>query len=266
MFFLKLIANSNTNRQILLLLFLLSFCIRNSFAVVNTENLRQNLDSNGIFNKAEINFGLRSGNVNFNEIGAAYRIDYNSDFIKSFLIGNFNYRDNNDNVIDRNGFLHLRNKFLKNSSINPEFFVQAEFDEFRNLKERYLIGSNLRFGFDLLDSTKYRLKIAFGTGLMYEQEHLEELSSYFSYIWRHNNYLTLDLQLTKTLELRTVTYLQYDIFSVSDFRVLNESVLLFAINNYLQISISIAYRYDNEPAKNTIHYDSMIRNGLRINF
>lgn len=264
--FLKLFPNCIANKAFLATILLSFIFVRNLLSVVNTEDLRQNLDSSGVYNSAEINFGLRSGNVNFNSLGATYRFDLISKETKSFLIGSLNYKDNNDNLIDRNGFLHLRNQIFKNMLLKPEFFVQAEFDEFRNLKERYLIGSNLRMDHSFLDSSKNKLRIAIGTGIMYEEEHLKESSSYYSYIWRHTNYITLDIDITETLDLRTVTYFQYDVINVNDFRVLNESVLLFSVNNFLQISISLAYRYDNQPAQNTIHYDSMIKNGLRIRF
>lgn len=252
----------------ILILILLLTCIRNSFAVVNTENLRRELDSAGFYNTAEVNIGLRSGNVNFNEVGASYRLDFLTQNTKSFFISSFNYRDNNQTLIDRNGFAHLRFNFLKTKLLKPELFLQAEFDEFRNLNQRYLGGSNLRIDFESNDSTSFfaGFHIAIGTGLMYEEEHIDEGELYISYIWRHNNYLTIDYKLSKTLEIKTVSYIQYDIFSRSDFRVLNESILLFNINKYLQFSFSISYRYDNEPNKGTIHYDSFIRNGIRLNF
>ncbi|MDC1067944.1 DUF481 domain-containing protein [Candidatus Kapabacteria bacterium] len=234
---------------------------------MNTENLRKELDSNGVYASTQVNYGLRSGNVKFQEGGLSLRLDFLSDLNKSFIISSFNYKDNNKKIIDRNGFVHLRSSFFRKNLFKPELLFQLEFDEFRKLSERFLAGANIRYDLNLHDSSSIftNLKLSFGTGIFYENEILAEDIIYKSYIWRHNNFLTLDYVINNSVSLRTVTYAQYDFFNIEDIRLLNESALLFNINKVLQFTFSINYRFDNQPADQVESTDLYIKNGLRIN-
>lgn len=205
--------------------------------------------------------------MNFNEGEVISRLDFLQNRYHSFLIGSINYRDNNNQLIDRRGFLHFRNAYRLATNFKAEAFFQTEFDEFRLLKERYLFGSGLRYSLDFNDSNSVLngLEIVFGSGIMYETEVLNEENIYISYIWRNTNYLTLNYSLTKTVDFNSVSYFQIDALKGQDYRILNESILLFRISKYLQLTISLNYRYDSEPPPGIQDFDLYLRNGLRIN-
>lgn len=232
------------------------------FSQVNTEIMRPDLSKSGIHSNSQFNFGLSSGNVEYGQVGISSRLDMIGEKHYSFVIGNLNYREARENVVARSGFIHLRTSFLRINNFSTESFVQSEFNSFTLLESRFLLGSNARYKFNL-DSNN---SIAFGSGLFFEKETLEEEIRYISDKWRWNNYLNIQLKINNVLKFVSSSYFQVDIFAISDFRMLNESNLEFAISKNLQFIFSLVYRYDEEPPKGVIHYDLVVSNGIRIKF
>ena len=103
---------------------------------------------------------------NLNLLGTREPDIYGSEDFQTSLRASINYGEKSDETFLNNTFEHLRFRYKLNDWLTPEAFIQHQFNEFRAIKFRGLVG--LGAAFTLWDSDGSFLVL--GTTYMLERE------------------------------------------------------------------------------------------------
>ncbi len=246
--------------------FLLSLLSLNARSQVNTEALMRGT-AIGFGTRLGTNFGFNSGNSTFFRWQLDARSDYRTETFYTFLVGNLERGTANDAIFLFRGFVHYRAIWQRDTLFQPEFFAQREFNEFILLKDRILFGSGVRLNLLYLQPTDtvMAFKLTLGIGAMWENERFTELNPETKLL-RSTNYLGLLWRLLPRTSLQLIGYYQFDVRRVSDYRLLLDGLLTISITDKLAATVTLIYRYDNEPVQNVARFDLDLRNGFVYSF
>ncbi len=233
---------------------------------VNTEAMRSAENRDGFQNKFNLELGYERANSEVLELAAQYRLDYiKQDNLHSFMIINFNNgyeKEDTLNIITNKGFIHLRTtkNILKNYQM--EVFTQYEFNEFLLLNDRYLIGLGLRIGFQ----KNKRANTYLGMGFMYEKETYDIIDvENEKSLLRLTNYIKNNFTMGTNIVLNNTAYFQIASDDFYDYRILYDGGLEFHVNDFFAFTISLNYRYDNDPHGELGSSYIQISNGMSFN-
>lgn len=237
-------------------------------AQVNTEKLRNYEANKGFTNSIGFGFGFLSGNSDQYRISSNYRLDWLTKKYYSFLIVNYERGESGGKLFSDKGFIHARvSRDLTDHSI-AEVFTQKEFNKLISLNDRQLFGSGMRYEIRALDTSRSQTQkyvVGLGSGLMYERESTSDPKNK-KILARSTSYLSVKWQLDDRISFFSTTYFQLALRHRSDFRVLDESSLSFAINKTVSFLTSFNLRFDNEPPMDVKNYDMAVTNGINVRF
>ena len=248
-----------------IIFFLFAF-ISLSTSQINTESIRKNNSSEGIFNTINIDFDYDNADNNeiFN-INFGYRLDFIQSGFNTFMKLNYengyNKTDGATNTIEDKGFCHIRyTKDIKSKILFLETFAQYEFNDFLNIESRYLAGIGARMKFSLKNFNA----IFLGIGVMNEKETYSNDPD--ENLIRSTNYLSNTTKINNNISLTTIIYLQLDIEDVDDYRILYDgSINVKALEN-LSLNFAINYKYDNDPHENFSESYTQLSSGIEYEF
>lgn len=250
--------------KIILFLIIVPFFLK---AQINTESARKEF-SNDIW-KTEVTLDaiLRGGNNEFIDGNIQIRSDLHLKNHYAFLVANTQYRDGFTKILDRRGFIHARYNYKFSDKYTIESFFQNEFNDFQKLNSRILygLGSRLKLLDYGDDSSNTKSYVYLGNAFMLEDEILENEGK-LPLITRSTNYLSVFLRISKTIDFISVTYYQFRVDEINDYRILNDTRLEFQISKHLKFISAFDYRFDNVPAFDVKKYDYELRNGIRVEF
>lgn len=156
---------------------------------------------------------------------------------------------------------HTRYNYNVSKLVAIEALAQVQHDRFRRLAVRDLYGAGLRF--NIINEDEFELFA--GTTYLLEHEVLEAVAGVpgSNDVWhRSSNYVGLNARVGPLVDLSSVIYMQPRFDRPADFRVLSESFITFAINQFLSARISTTVWFDNDPPTDVRPYDIEIRNSL----
>jgi putative salt-induced outer membrane protein YdiY len=249
----------------LVLLFL--FFAISAYSQVNTEAIRSSKIDDGFRSRIDLLFGLNSGNSEFISGEAKLRLDYIQSNYRTFLAGELAYKEGNNAVISDKGFLHGRYIYKLDSLLEPELFIQKEFNEFVLLSDRNLLGAGVRLTLsntDFVADSSAEIDIYLGSGIMYEMEEINIIPTQITEIIRSTNYITITWKPSENFLLNSVTYFQVDINRLNDHRILNDTKLQFKITKAVSFVFNMNYRFDKEPPQGIREYDLELKNGITV--
>ena len=249
-----------------IIFFLFAF-ISLSISQVNTESMRKKDINEGIFNTVNIDADYDNADDNeiFN-INFSYRLDFIKSDFNTFMKLNYEngYKKtgNSTNTINNKGFCHIRytKNLIKNYFL--ETFIQYEFNDFLNIKDRYLLGIGTRIKFD----TKKNNSIFLGIGLMNEKEIYELDVEDDKNLIRSTNYLSNSTKINDNVTLSNIIYFQLDIGNANDYRILYDSSINVETIKNLSLNFAINYRYDNDPHENSSQSYTQLSSGIEYEF
>lgn len=246
--------------------FLLSFLSFSALSQVNTEALMR-ATMTGFGSRLGANFGFNSGNSAFFRWQLDARSDYRANQFYTFLVGNLERGTANEQVFLFRGFAHYRAIWQRDTLFQPEFFAQREFNEFILLKDRILFGSGLRLNLLHLQPTDTAMafKLTLGIGAMYENEVFSALNPETKLL-RSTNYLAFLWRIVPRTSLQLIGYYQVDVHRPSDYRLLLDGLLTISVTDRLAATVTLIYRYDNEPVQSVARFDLDVRNGFTYAF
>jgi len=235
---------------------------------VNTEAMRSAKNSNGFQNKFNLELGYEKASSEVFNFVSEYRLDYiKPNNLHSFMVislenGYEKKEDTPQNIITNKGFIHLRTTKILTPKYQVEIFTQYEFNEFLLLNDRYLLGSGLRISFQKSESSNTFL----GIGLMVEKETYNIDGENDKSLYRSTNYIKNNFSLNSNIELSNTAYFQIASTDFNDYRILYDGGLEFHANDFFAFTISLNYRYDNEPHGDLGSSYIQISNGISFNF
>jgi|SRR5690554_2401206 len=183
-------------------------------------------------------------------------------------LGKLSYTENNGISILNNGYMHLRSNFNYRKRWSYEAFGQIQYDSFRGLSDRYLLGGAIRWR--AYRDDKFSLGI--GTGPMYENEiwrkptengyenvSFVKLSSYFIVRW----------DIAENVNFNTIFYYQVgydDSIDAARNRLSISSNFNFKISKFLTFTTSVDMVYEDKPIIPITKFIYGVENGLTLTF
>lgn len=236
----------------------------NSFAqILNVESQRKS-DKESIWSgNTNLNIQLIENKNSFLLVSNRTRLQYKKDKQLVLFINDYNFKESNSNKIVSKGIQHLRYNYKWSKKIRAEIFVQNQFDEVSKIKYRRLIGFGPRF--KLNDDEDYRFYL--GTLIMAEWEKIRsdvESSDFNDY--RVSTYFSFSIFPKKDVSIVSTTYLQPRIDEPKDFRLSNESKVVFKIFKNLAFNIQFTITHDKYPAVDIPKTQYKLSNGLTYLF
>ena len=237
-----------------------------AFTQVNIEKFRRKQMEQGYSGLIELDVTHKTGNVELTELEVEGRLDRRSGRSHSFLIIETEYGWQGGRRFSNEGLVHLRYVFAGRRSLQPEFFIQYNYDRERLLDYRLIAGAGIR-------SVLYKrddLQLSLGTTLMPEREEYD-LDASNSHdrrvtVLRWSNYLSEIVRFGESAALTSTFYVQPDLEDFDDVRVLLESALSIEILDRLSIVVEFSLRYDSEPPDGIESLDTELEPGLVFRF
>lgn len=167
-------------------------------------------------------------------------------------------------IVDQNeAFVHGRRIANITSKTAWEVFSQLEQDEFARLKLRAIGGGGLRF---LLGEKNPQQALFVGTGLFYSHELIDDDEDTIEKAVKGNLYLLFKRKLTENAAFVNTVYMQPNVTSVNDFRILERATLKVSITNRIAIKLDMEVKHDNTPPVDVNKTDIKYTTGFEFNF
>lgn len=142
---------------------------------------------------------------------------------------------------------HIRNLHsIVDNTIVSELFLQSQQDKFKSIKERDLIGTNIRF---LHRSNLGRFYL--GIGLYKEQLfYLDNSLDSNEYNSRFNSYIAYSISFNEDASFTYLGYFQPKIDHLNDYYITQGLELNIAVYKMLSLKFKVDYNLDSRPAFN----------------
>lgn len=232
---------------------------------VNIEAMRDTDDNSSL----ELQFDLDFINTTKKNTEFTYATRYNYLFEnEAVFLGVFKgeyFQQETDGIkqdLENKGMLHLRYTHPV-KSFYMEGFIQNEFDDFRALENRQLIGGGVRFP---LTSTSFFDSMFVGSGVMHEKEVYKLDNNLEITELKSTNYLTLSKAIKDNISLSTTMYYQFNTSKVKDYRLLAISTINFDISDRVGFFVRIDLREQAIPVDNSLDYNyAEVSLGMELN-
>lgn len=172
--------------------------------------------------------------------------------------------------VSNEGYGHFRYTRMQWLRFGGELFAQAQYDEFRLLRRRLLLGGGVRVVFVNLPMVEGW----FGTGTMIEFERRNILEENRppdgpdpTHMTNHRwaNYATVLVTIRpELLSFNTTVYAQPRWDAFSDVQVLGEAHLVIKLRTNLSLTTDFMLRYDSCPPRSVEPLDLRLGNGLAV--
>ena len=190
-----------------------------------------------------------SGNTDSLAASFSGKGQYNQKEWLTYLIATYNYGEVNELKDSNNGLIHLRYVHeITDTVYDYEFFLQAEFNEFQDIKSRNLAGANIRRDF----SNDFFDKLYVGLGLFYsymEPDVITEIDPIYERV-KLNSYISLLKKVTENFSITYLGYYQPYVEDFSDYRIFQVLQLRTAITEKTALSFDIQHKYNATPYHN----------------
>lgn len=197
-----------------------------------------------------LNFSGKSGNTDNQEIDLSWTNWFRKASNQWLLSANYSYAEKAKDEIEDNGLIHTRwiNLDAITTRIDFESFIQLQYDDFKDLSRRQLIGTGLRHRFPSADDVQASSAIL-GAGFFYEVEE-QDLMDKREYTTRANLYVRYVKKNQSDFYpylLHSTLYVQPSLEEMSDVRAFNINQIDFPIADSLTLGIQLIFDFDSEP-------------------
>lgn len=229
-------------------------------AFINIETLRRSAKE-GLSGALNLQANGQSGNTEkFTGEVSSLNL-YRSLENEYIFLANYKYGESNRLRDTHQGSMHLRFARSWNDFPTIEAFAQTQFDQFKLLRSRDLLGGGLRFQLGRTEKGGSYL----GTGLFHEWESIKDPGSNQE-DWRGNLYLSF-LRTFDELWITSLTvYYQPALDEFSDFRLHAEAGLELKLTQMLALTLKYAHQYDSAPPPTVRRQDISYLAGLSWKF
>ena len=226
-----------------------------SHGFINVESLRQNAKE-GPWGSLKMGFSGRHGNVDKVSGDMNTLNGYRSHDDEFLLLGGYKYGKNNKMKNTDEGHFHFRFTRYFPPLAGLESYVQVQFDRFKLLALRRIVGSGLR----------WRLKnsLFFGSGILYEHEVIDNRSEKGD--GRGNFYIAWPWDLGETKQFSLVLYYQPLLRFWNDYRLSVDSVFSVSLSESFSVFVKWYFRRDSHPPSGVVSDDLSYLSGLSFEY
>lgn len=241
--------------RLLVLLLIPSLCQ----AFMNIESIR-NSDQQGFVGKLGMKYQEQSGNTEKMNTQIENFNLYRTKKTEYLGLARYQYGESSDHKDTHNGHIHLRATMEPFAARSYEFFTQIEFNEFKDLSLRSLLGTGLRFRLSKTKSTVFYL----GTGVFYENEEFKISGDQNAL--RGNIYLSFLYEQEGRFSINIISYYQPKADQASDYRLKNSLGFETKLTAKLSFTTEAIFSYDSEPVNNVVKQDVQTISGLSYKY
>lgn len=241
------------------LVILFTIYSQNSFAFINIESLRQS-DKQGLLGSFGLKVNGAAGNTNKFSTSTALNNLYRSNNNEYLSLVSYSYGENSNEKNIHKGQIHLRYTTSLPKDLFLEVFTQIEFDDFKALKYRKLIGLGLRYKFLNTDTHK----LACGLGILYESEALDDDTK--NILYRANLYASYKAILNKNSNLTFVNYFQPSVDDIENFRFKSHLNLKIKFYKSLALTNEVRYSFDSNVKAPVKKGDVVYMTGFSVKY
>ena len=225
--------------------------------IVNIENKRIATDTTGLAGKVGLSLSAAQFRESFVAADVHAQLQYKRPNDLYLAIIDYQILNAGGQNFNNNAFAHLRYNRKMGPVVRLELFSQIQFNSVTKIRARVLNGLGLRLK---LADTK-RTKMYLGVAAMYEHEELTEPAITNEDV-RLSNYLSVSLTPLETLTVVNTTYMQPLADRLSDYRLSNNSKLVFDITKKLKFVTDFSFLYDTDPPLDIPKINYQVRNGI----
>ena len=194
----------------------------------------------------------------------------NKSYLRLFSGGQ--YISQNKTEVSNSAFSQLRYDLQINSKSRFFMFTQLQSNAILLFNRRLLAGFGYRRNLIKIErDSSSKINFDLSLGIMQEEEvlnssKLPQDEKYYTNYTRSILSMVGSWKYKKKLTLVNTTYFQQYLYSLADFRLLNETNMLYKLNKNLSLSLDIEYRFDSDPPSLLSNKDLNTNLGLVIIF
>ena len=221
-------------------------------SIVNTEKLFINNDD-GFAVSSELMGSSIQGNAEVLLVEYSLNFAYKKAKNSFKLLSGGEYINESRQVVSNSIFSQLRYNYNFSAKSRLFAFAQVQSNAILLLEHRLLGGAGFRQNIiEKKKDTTRVFKIDLSVGIMQEEELLNRTDlpvaeKYYTNYTRSVISIVGVYEVTDVFTIVNTTYLQKCIKDFSDYRLLNETNLMFSINEMLSVSLDLEYRFDSDP-------------------
>lgn len=235
-------------------------------AQVDIEALRTDEPPLGLSGSLGGDLTIRTGNVDFIEVGLSARLQRVREGATTLVIGNGGIGLLGRERFSSSGLLHFRETYRTGSRLSPEWFGQINYDRARLLGFRALAGAGMRLALASGESGE----VGAGAALMLEHERLilPDTAAHpgRTTVLRSSTFITLRVVPNDDVVVTSTTYLQPALEDLGDSRVLESLRLAASVSDRLALTVSFDLRYDSRPPDGIAALDTTLRTGVTYTY
>ena len=252
--------------RVVLLVVLL--CGSASAQIVNVQGaLAKAPENDGVSGEGSLKLSWREGNSPFFDIGGSgVALVRHGDFLELGLVRG-EYGRSRGLTLTEKTFEHLRERYTIDCRWRWEVFGQHEFDRFRRLNLRVVMGTGPAL--QIVNDENFGLLA--GVAYIFEIEHLDEREGTFdrgneTTAHRASFYLTGHEDIAKNVAIVETVYVQPRIDKPSDLRIFGELSVQTKLSKHIALKDSLVIAYDDTPPDQVERFDSAVEVALLVSF
>jgi hypothetical protein len=236
--------------------------------IVNVQGqLAKPPEQDGITGQAEVKLDWREGNNQVFDIGGTGSVLVRRGRVLSLAIVRGGYGTSRGLTFTKRSFEHVRTRAFLSCLWRWEAFAQHEYDQFRRLSVRALVGTGPAL--QILNTPSIGLLA--GLAYMFELEHLDERAGTIdagdkSTAHRVSAYLTGTENVNDKVSFAQTVYVQPRIDDARDVRVFGEASITSKVSKRIALSDAFTVAYDRTPPDGVKRYDTQLRISLIVTF
>lgn len=247
-----------------LLLFTWLHAASASAQIVNVQALFD--ENRGPGRSAAVDLGAdwRTGSINLFSLRGALLGQWRTDNHTWMGVIRGEYAFAAEEVIVSKVMEHVRYRYRFTERLSGETFLQHEFDEFRRIQFRALLGVGPR----LKVLTDKKATLVVGIAMMLEHERIrrdaEPDAGDFRTDPRLSSYILGRLEFMENVALVQTLYAQPRVTNFADIRLLNDTIFEVKPNERLTVGIGFNLTFDNSPPMAVPKLDTQLRTSVGI--
>jgi putative salt-induced outer membrane protein YdiY len=229
--------------------------------ILNVERLQPG-DVDGWHWGLEGEFSLSRGNTEYVDLfsGVVGGHRWTDHWLRLFV--GLDYRSETGESLENDRYLHARYNRWLSERWQTFHFLQLQASRGNLLQRRTLFGSGIRHR--LVDG---RTTFDLGTGVMHERENLDQDRIVDDHpvqarVWRMANLFVATRQLSESLRLVGVAYVQPDLEDLEDLRTLTDLSLQIALTDNVDLTLRGEWRRDSRPPQGVRRSDVVFMTGF----
>lgn len=230
-----------------------------TWAIDETESLRQRSQNKASFTNLSLDLSGKSGNSDTEQFSAGlyHSKRYQNHF--AFVMASREFAKSNGQESANSSFAHVRYNYYLSDDHSVEVFYQTNVDDFRSLLSRDLAGMAYRQ--ELTNSS------AFGIGLFNETERYLVTNEKIKFDQvRLSTYWVYLADLSKHASISNTLYYQPNVEAFSDWRAYNRFKIESKITENVRMSFGVLIEHDSQPVLDVESTDVQYQAGFEYEF